>query len=171
MQPPTDPPATRQHWVSFDEARMLLRMSEGTLRREIKAGRVTAEKRRRSPDSPTDLREVYEVLVTDTPAPASQSESGQAPDTRQDTPAITERSLEIFSAVFKGNLEMIQQKDARILADAERIAGLMRQLGAAEAERDMLRTAHADCSNLSHAEASRFVQEATEQRPWWRRLW
>jgi hypothetical protein len=62
-------PDSRQgRWVSFDEARMILRMSEGTLRRAIKDGKVVAEQRRRNPDSQTDLRMVYEVWIVVPPA-------------------------------------------------------------------------------------------------------
>jgi hypothetical protein len=155
--------------VSFDEARMILRMSEGTLRREIKAGRVTAEKRRRNPDSPTDLREVYEVLVTDPSAVASQSESAQAPDTRHDAPAITERALAILDTVLRANAETMDRQAARIDQYAEMMRQEMERRVRAEAERDTLRERITDLAQLA-AERQAELEELRdrERRPWWK---
>src|SRR5688572_19099738 len=67
MQSPTIRQPSAGRWVPFDQARMILHMSEGTLRRAIRDGKVTAKQRRRNPDSPTDQRMVYEVFIADPP--------------------------------------------------------------------------------------------------------
>jgi hypothetical protein len=150
MQSPDSRPG---RWVPFDQARMILRMSEGTLRRAIKDGTVVAEQRRRNPESTTDLRMVYEVLVSDAPASASLTESASA----SDPPAATTRLLGMLSE----RDETIRDQSARI-ASLEREAGRLEgQVIAANAERDAARQA---------AEAARTALERERRRSWWDRL-
>ena len=140
-------------WVSVGEASRRLNVSSSTIRRMIEAGALVGEREviggskeryrvrlETQPDAP-------ETRQTEQPTPST----GDASIASESTPAITERSLEIFSAVFKGDLELIQQKDAQILADASKIADLRERIGRAEAERDALK------AELERA-----------RRPWWR---
>jgi hypothetical protein len=76
---------------------MILRMTEGTLRRAIEAGTVTAEQCRRNPDSPTDRRLVYERLVPDPPVGASDSETGDTPPSATEPPEATRSVLDVLA--------------------------------------------------------------------------
>jgi hypothetical protein len=149
-------PDIRQRWVSFDEARMILRMTEGTLRRAIKAGTITAEQRRRNPDSPTDHRMVYEVLVTDPPDDASDSKAvhppGQSPTSATDPPEAATRVLDVLAAA------LIEEREERQRLAAEN-ADLRERVGRAEAE---VASATATANTLQ-AEVDRL-----RARPWWR---
>ena len=152
MQPPD---SRQQRWVSFDEARMILRMSEGTLRRAIREGKVVAEQRRRSPDSATDLRMVYEVLVTDPPASASPSESVQAPTTSQEPPEATQALVETITGLVERNA---------VLSD--RLTVAEREAGRAELLAEQLAAERARAADLAER-----LQNAEERarRPWWKR--
>jgi hypothetical protein len=160
------PPNSRQRWASFDEARMILRMSEGTLRREIRAGRIQGEQRRRNPDSPTDQRLIWEVLITDPPETDADSESGQPPPIRQQAPD-SERLLNFIDALLRANAEsMVQQ--------AEAIAALREERGRLQAERDSAVARANEVAEQLAAERAR--ADAAEARvrdwKWWNpRTW
>lgn len=156
-------------WVSVGEASRRLNVSPSTIRRMIEAGALVAERELIGGSKDRylvrlDAPETHQAASYDASGPQTASESGDAPVTPQtlpttphDAPPFNESALNILDMLLQTSLDNEREQ-------AERIAALMRQLGAAEAERDILRAAHADCSNLSHAEASRIVQEATEQR-------
>lgn len=123
MQPPNDPPPPAAgRWVSFAEAQRVLGMSEGTLRRAIRDGTITAEQRRRTPGSATDQRMVYEVLVMDPPAPASAYESDQPPPIRQEPPAALSAALGALTAALDSERAERQNLAAEV-ADLRERAG------------------------------------------------
>jgi hypothetical protein len=137
------PPDSRQgRWVPFDEARMILRMSEGTLRRAIKAGKIRAEKRRRAPESETDFREVYEVLVTDPPASAADSESDHPPpDVAAAITAATDplvERLQVADERIAALDERNERQAAIVVEQAQRIGRLEAERNAAEARATQL---------------------------------
>jgi hypothetical protein len=152
-------PDNRQRWVSFDEARMILHMTEGTLRRAIKAGTVTAEQRRRNPDSPTDQRMVYEVLVTDPPDGANDSISsrppGQSPTSVTEPPETTTRVLDVLAVA------LTEERTERQRLAVEN-ADLRERVGRAES---MVASAMASASTLQ-AEL-----DPLRARPGWRAWW
>jgi hypothetical protein len=131
MQSPDSrqPPAGR--WVSFDQARMILGMTEGTLRRAIRDGKVVAEQRRRNPESATDQRMIYEVLVTDPPAAAMPTESVSANEAAAEPPAATTKALDVLA-------EMTQAQSRQLIAQAETIADLRERAGRAETRAETL---------------------------------
>lgn len=192
-------------WVSVGEAARRLNVSPSTIRRMIEAGKLVGER-----EMIGGSKEHYRVRFDAPDAPGEASDMLQAPPptpsppdasaTPHDASALSERSLDIFSAIFKGNLQIIHEKDAAISRQAEQIADLRERVGRAEARADAAerslsaaQEAHADCSNLSHAEAARIFEEAREmraqrdalaadlaeatrraeeaERPWWRKLW
>lgn len=136
---------------------MILRMSEGTLRRAIKDGKVVAEQRRRNPDSQTDLRMVYEVWIVDPPAPATPIESEQAPAIRQEPPDALMPTLEALVAtherLFDAYREIADLRGRAAAAESDakhasaRATDLAERLKAAEAERDALRSQLAAASS------------------------
>ena len=156
MQPPTDPPPATGRWVSFTEAQRILGMSEGTLRRAIRAGAVVAEQRRRSPDSPTDQRMIYEVFVMQSPASASAIESDQTPPRRQEPPAALSAALAALTSA------MDSERTERQTLAAEN-ADLRERVGRAEAAA----AAHQARSAELAEEVARLRAER-ERRRWWR---
>jgi hypothetical protein len=141
MQPPTDPPASAERWVPFAEAQQILGLSETTLRRMIRQGKVTAEV---LPRAEGDSRVVYRVLVTDPPASATirrGSESDHPPD------------------ISSGLLERLAAQDDTIAAKDAEIARIY-AVALALAERAARAEARAD---LLAAELERL-----RERRWWR---
>lgn len=138
---------------------MILRMSEGTLRRAIRDGTVTAEQRRRNPDSPTDQRMVYEVLITDPPGDppladvASESPNRQTSAT--EAPAATTRVLDVLAAALTDERA---ERQRLAVENAE----LRERVGRAEA----VAAAATASANALQAEV-----EQLRGRPWWRALW
>jgi hypothetical protein len=164
MQSPDHPPASAGRWVSFDQARMLLSLpghepplSEGTLRRAIKTGKVEAGSFPRNPDNLNDKRSVYLVLVPDLPEqpPASPvaSEAPSANEAATEPPAATTRALEIVSAALESERAERQILSAEIRNLTERAARAETRAEAAEARATFL-----------EAELER------ERRPWWRKM-
>lgn len=151
-----DPPPPASRWVSFAEAQKILNMTEGTLRRAIKAGTVQGEQRRRNPDSPTDQRMVYEVLVSDAPGAAAGAaapiEAAQSPE-----PAtIASDAITGLLALVADERERSDQLNLDLRVQAQVIGRLT-------AERDVAR---ADLE-AARAELARLT-EARERRRWWR---
>jgi hypothetical protein len=147
MQPPTDPPASAERWVPFAEAQQILGLSETTLRRMIRQGKVTAEV---LPRAEGDSRVVYRVLVADPPASAAtrqDSESDHPPDTRPD---IATGLLARLAAQD----DTIAAKDAEIARIYAENAELRERVGRAETRADLL------AAELERA-----------RRPWWRWPW
>lgn len=165
---------------------MIFRMTEGTLRRAIRAGTVTAEQRRRNPDSQTDLRMVYEVLVNDPPASAAPPESNQPPDTNQESPAALLGVLADLTATHERLYEAYREiADLRErAASAEAAAGheraraddLAERLAASEARLALLASELIEAQHTAdqRAQALEWVQVQLDRerarRPWWRRL-
>jgi hypothetical protein len=158
MQSPDSRQSSAGRWVPFDQARMTLRMSEGTLRRAIRDGKVVAEQRRRNPDSPTDQRMVYEVLVTDPPASVTDSESAHPPTTSQHPPASASALSEALSAITDA-LDAERGERQRLAAEN---ADLRERVGRAEA---VAASATATATALQ-AEIARL-----QARPSWRAWW
>lgn len=103
--PPDDPPPSAGRWVSFAEAQRILGLSETTLRRMIRQGRVTAEAQ---PRAEGDTRIIYRVLVTDPPSDppsAAVSESAHPPPMRHDPP-------DMLQEIASGLLERLVAADA-----------------------------------------------------------
>lgn len=146
MQPPEHPSAGAGRWVSTTEARRLLRMSEGTLRRAIEAGTVRAELRRRNPDSPTDNRMVYEVWIPEAPNGATAPESASATEPATEPPDATTRALEVLAEAYaeeRAERQRLAVENAELREDRGRLAaerdaeaaradGLAKRLEAAE---------------------------------------
>jgi hypothetical protein len=131
MQPPTDPPASAERWVPFAEAQQILGLSETTLRRMIRQGKVTAEV---LPRAEGDSRVVYRVLVHDPPASAAirhDSESDHPPNIRPD---IATGLLERLAAQD----DTIAAKDAEIARIHAETADLRERVGRAETRADLL---------------------------------
>src|SRR3954454_24494706 len=98
-------------------------MTEGTLRRAIRAGTVTAEQRRRNPDSPADQRMVYEVLITDPLDGASDSETDhpptQLPASATEPPEVSTRVLDVLAEacdVVEYDHEVIRAREGSSIA-------------------------------------------------------
>lgn len=159
MQSPTIRQPSAGRWVPFDQARMILRMSEGTLRRAIRDGTVTAEQRRRNPDSPTDQRMVYEVLIPNPPGEPPLADVDSESPIRQtsatDPPAATTRALDVLAAALT---EERAERQRLAVENAE----LRERVGRAEAE---VASATASATILQ-AEIDRL-----RARPWWRAWW
>lgn len=139
--------------MPFAEALSILNQTETTLRRMIREGRVTAEKRRRNPDSATDFREVYEVYIPDPPSdpPTSANirqdcESEHPPDPRPDIASGLLKRLAAQDA-------LVAVKDAEIARINAEARALAERAARAEARAEML---------AADLERSR--------RPWWKRI-
>jgi excisionase family DNA binding protein len=164
---------TPQHeWVSVEEAARRLGISVSTVRRRIEAGTLVGER-----EVIGGSRERYKVRLD-----ASQEASGTIHDTvsriepgcppltpqalattPQDASGITRRSLGILDNVLRTNAETMAKQ-------AERIADLMRQLGAAEATARLLAEQRADFARWldeAREENARLRAEAGRRR-WWR---
>jgi hypothetical protein len=138
---------------------MILRMSEGTLRRAIRDGTVTAEQRRRNPDSLTDQRMVYEVLITDPPGEPPTADAAPESPNRQpsatDAPAVTTRVLDVLAEALTE--ERIERQRLAV-ENAE----LRERVGRAEA---------VAASATTTATALQAEIERLHARSWWRIWW
>jgi hypothetical protein len=201
MTSANDPPPPAARWVSFAEAQKILGLTEGTLRRAIKAGTVQGEQRRRNPDSPSDQRMVYEVLVVDTPgaaaAVAAPIEAASATEPATIAPDATMRALELLETLLRANGETMERQAVKI----EALQGLLWQAehdkAVAEARAELLTDARdqfaidyseqleraikaealAESLAVERAQAKLEVDELRERldqlnaRPWWRKVW
>jgi excisionase family DNA binding protein len=154
---------TPQHeWVSVEEAARRLGISVSTVRRRIEAGELVGER-----EVIGGSKERYRVRMNTNPP----IHTGDAPETPHDAPAVAE-----------GLLALVREMRQQGVSDAERIASLMRQIGAAEATAETLRERVTD---LAQALAERQVEleelrdhlaeeaarlSAEAQRPWFKRL-
>lgn len=163
MQPSDDPPPPAERWVPFEEAQAILGMSETTLRRAIKAGKIEAATFPRNPDNPKDRRIVYSVLVPDPPAAAPPSESGQPPPIRQEPPAPADVVATELLAMIRDQADQITGLNAQL---RDETAGR----ASAEARADTLQAHVTDLAQrLAEMQAERDALRERERRPWWRK--
>lgn len=144
-------------WVSVKEAGERLGVSVSTIRRMVDAGQLVGER-----EVIGGARDRYMIRFNrqEMPHEASFSESEDESD---DTTA------EQGSAVTLGLLAELREMRQQSANDAERIAGLMRQLGAAEASVKLLAEQRADFAawlDEARAEVER-LRKRTERRRWW----
>jgi hypothetical protein len=173
-----DPPVPAPRWVSFAEAQRILKMTEGTLRRAIKAGTVQGEQRRRNPDSPTDQRMVYEVLVSDAPAvaaPAAPIEASSATEPATIAPDATMRALDIMETLLRANGEAMERQAEQITRLHELVWQAEHDKAAAEARaktsEQTLRD-QAETLRATEARAAKLAADLERERgrPWWRKM-
>lgn len=141
-------------WVSVEEAARRLGCSVSTVRRRIEAGELVGER-----EVIGGSKERYRVRM---PHDASQPES---PDESPDASPAPESTL----TVAEGLLALVREMRQQGTTDAERIAGLMRQLGAAEATTRLLVEQRDDFARW--LAESRAEVERLRTKPWWKRLW
>lgn len=157
------PVETPPGYESLQAAARRYGVSERTLRRRIEAGEIEAERVARPQGSvlfvklPPDAANAA-TLDPDQKNVQAAKDTASAPPATTDAPALTTRALDIFSAVFKGNLELIREKDVKIAADASTIADLRERVGRAEAARAAAEQRAADLADRLRA----------AERPWWR---
>jgi hypothetical protein len=151
---------------------MILRKSEGTLRREIKAGKVEAAQFPRNPDNPDDKRSVYRVLISDPPESGDPSESDHPPPIRQEAPdpaeliraaidpyvAMNQRIAELYAGAVAELREMSEER-GRLLTE---LAQAITRTAKAEDELSHLRVDHRRDERL--AEQMQRVANAQEAR-------
>ena len=149
-EPPRDPPAPTERWVSFAEAQRILGLSETTLRRMIRQGRVTAEAQ---PRAEGDTRIIYRVLVTDPPSDppaATVSESAQPPVIHRD-PSDT------LQEIASGLLERLAAADEHLAMKDAEIARI-------NAENADLRERAAAAEATAKADARRMAERLADER-------
>lgn len=153
---PAEPP---EGFISSADACRLLRISDRTLRRRVKAGEIEGEYILRPQGSILYVKlsaDAAEQTADETAPPADASSEGPeaAPETRQDT------------AVVAMLLERLDGKDAAILAATERAVRAETALEAAhqaaEAARAHLATVQAEL------ERERQAGDRLRARRWWR---
>ena len=147
--PPVDTPESAARWVPFAEARQILGVSEGTLRRMIRDGKVVAEA---EPREPVSSRIRYRIRI-DPPGDAPAAADSEAGETPGQPPEAATAPLEAYVA---------------LVAD---VRALERENGALRARLEAAEQAAARLTDELAAERAR-VNEMTSRlaRPWWERL-
>jgi hypothetical protein len=160
-------------WVSLPQACRILGIPESTLRVMIRDGKIRAEMRRRSPDSTTDFRRVYDVLVPDMPEedqqPLPASEPPSAPEAPTDAPAAITALVDALAA----ERDERQRLAEALLAATERAARAEADAVYAARERqradDLAETLIALRASLSAKEREAAeLREQLARRRWWK---
>jgi small-conductance mechanosensitive channel len=139
----------------------------------IRDGKIRAEMRRRSPDSTTDFRRVYDVLVPDMPEedqqPLPASEPPSAPAAPTDAPAAITALVDALAA----ERDERQRLAEALLAATERAARAEADAVYAARERqradDLAETLIALRASLSAKEREAAeLREQLARRRWWK---